>query len=668
MGLSSAGIGSNLDIEGIISKLMSVEQQPLTKLARTEASYQAKLSGFGMLKGAMSAFQTAVKGLADPNKFQAVKAAVADTTIATASGSAATKPGTYSLEVSQLASSQKLVAQGQASDATAIGKGVITFDFGTITGGTLANGTYSGASFASSGAGVKTVTIDATNNSLAGIRDAINKAGIGVTAKIVNDGSGTPYRLSLTNEKTGAASAMKISVADTAPDTGLSALLNHDPAGTQKLSQTSAAQDAKFTVDGIAITKPTNSVSDVVDGLTLNLQKVTTSATSVTVTRDTGAIKDSINAFVKAYNEISANLRDSSAYDPATKSAAILNGEATVRNMQTQIRGVLSMPVAGGTTVLNSLSQAGVTMQKDGSLLVDSAKLDKAIADNFDDLGSLFAAVGKSTDGAVAYKGVSKATVPGSYAVSVTRMATQAYTTATAPAELNIDATNKSFEIMLNGVKATIALTEKLYGSAAELATEVQSKINSAAAISSAGFTVSVTESGGTLNIQSSRYGSDSSVTVTELGAAALNFNPISTNPGVDVAGTINGVAATGTGQTLTGGTGDPSEGLRIDIKAGTTGARGNITYSKGYAAQFDELATRLLDTDGPFTSRTNGINESIKSLNKNRQDLLARLATVEKRYRAQFTALDTALANMQQTSNYLAQQLSQIAAMSSSQ
>jgi flagellar hook-associated protein 2 len=178
---------------------------------------------------------------------------------------------------------------------------------------------------------------------------------------------------------------------------------------------------------------------------------------------------------------------------------------------------------------------------------------------------------------------------------------------------------------------------------------------------------VAVTETGGVLSIKSLRYGSDSTVTVTETGTAALMFNPVSTNPGVDVAGLINGATATGTGRTLTGGAGDASEGLRVDITGGATGDRGKVTYSKGYAAQFNELSTRLLDTDGPFTSRTNGLNESIKSITKSREDMLARLATTEKRFRAQFTALDRTLSGMQQTSSYLAQQLSQIAAMSAS-
>lgn len=667
MGLSSAGIGSSLDIEGIISKLMSIEQQPLTKLARKEASYQSKLSAFGLMKGAMSAFQTAVKGLSDPTKFQPVKAAVADTTIASATGTAAATPGTYSLKVTQLAAAQKLAAAGVASETAPIGKGVISIDFGTITGGTLdpATGKYSGASFASGGAGVKTITIDDSNNSLEGIRDAINKAGIGVTASIVNDGSGTPYRLTLANSKTGAATSMKISVADTAPDTGLSALLNHDPAGAQALSENATAKDALFSVDGIDVTKPTNSPSDVIEGVTLNLLKESTTATNVTITRDTAAVKDSINAFVKAYNEIANNMRDAMAYDASSKTAALLNGEASVRNMQTQIRGVLSTPVAGGSTVLSTLASAGITMQKDGTLLADPAKLDKAIANNFDDLGGLFAKVGKATDGAVSYRGVSSATVPGSYAVNVTRVATQADTTATGAAGLTVDASNHEFDITLNGVTATIQLTQKTYASAAELAAEMQTKINSATALLDAASSVVVSETGGVLKVTSNRYGSDSNVTITEKGTPVLMFNPVATTPGQDVAGTINGVAASGSGQLLTGSGSDASSGLQLEITGGSTGARGTVTYSKGYAAQFDELMNSLLGDDGPLASRTAGINESIKSLNKTRDEMTLRLTTIEKRYRAQFTALDMALASMTATSNYLNQQLASIAAIS---
>ncbi|MFL6659897.1 MAG: flagellar filament capping protein FliD [Massilia sp.] len=669
MGLSSAGIGSNLDVEGIVTKLMSVEQQPLALLQKKETSYQAKLSGFGTLKGALSAFQTAVKGLSDISKFQATKGSVADPLVAGVTANASATPGNYSLKVTQLAQAQKLVAAGTVSQVAPVGSGVISIDFGTVSGGTFdsTTGKYTGAAFTSAGNGIKTLTIDASNNSLSGIRDAINKADLGVTASIVNDGGSSPYRLTLTSNATGKANSMKISVADTAPDTALSALLNNDPAGTQGLSQTATAQNAELTIDGIAVSKASNTVNDVITGVTLNLLKENpTTATAVSVTRDTAAVTTSVNAFVKAYNDISQNLRDAAAYNPTTKVAAVLNGEATVRTIQSQVRGLMTASIAGGAGAFSRLSEIGVALDKDGLLAVDSTKLNKAMTSNFDDLASLFATTGKATDSTVAYSSSSTKTVPGSYDVTVTQAATKGATLATAPAGLTIDATNNTMSVMLNGVNANITLTQKTYASAAELASELQSKINGVTAFGTAGSAVTVTESGGILNVQSNRYGSNSGINITESGPSNLHFATSGPNvtAGLDVTGTINGVSAVGNGQLLVGATGDPSEGLAVIINGSTLGAHGKINYSQGYAAQFDKMVTGLLGTGGALASRTDGLNASIKALNKSEADLTARLAVTEKRYRAQFTALDLTVSKMNSTSTFLTQQLAQISSL----
>lgn len=670
MGLSSAGIGSNLDVEGIVSKLMSVERAPLTKLARQEASYQTKLSGFGTLKGALSAFQTAVKGLSDISKFQGLKASAADATVATVSASASAVPGTYSLKVTQLAQAQKLVANGVASEAAPVGQGVISIDLGTISGGTYdaVTGKYTGAAFASAGGGIKTITIDSSNDSLAGMRDAINKADIGVTATIVNDGSGTPYRLALTSAATGAATSMKISVADADPlSPTLSALLNHDPAGSQALAQKSAAQNAEFTVDGIAVSKATNTISDVIGGVSFNLLKTNTDPTAVTITRDTAAVTTAVNDFVKAYNEISKNFADATAYNATTKTAAILNGEAAVRGMQGQVRAVLSAPITGGASAFSRLSEIGVTLQKDGTLAADATKLSAAVTKNFSDVAGLFAAVGKSSDSLVAYKGFTPATKPGAYALDISRLATKGTASGTGAAGLSIDATNDTLEVLLNGVTATIQLTQKTYASAAELATEVQSKVNGASAFSAAGSAVSVSETGGVLTLTSNKYGSASTMSITG-GNGQANLNFVSTGPtvvtGLDVAGTINGLPASGSGQVLTSNTGSDSAGLALTVTGGALGARGTVNYSQGYAFQFEQLATSILGSTGSLQARTDGLGASIKGLSKTQQALTARLDVIEKRYRAQFTALDLTISKMNTTSQFLQQQLANLSSL----
>lgn len=669
MALTSTGIGSNLDIEGIVSKLMSVERLPIAALDKKEISFQAKVSGFGTLKGAVSQFQTAVQGLADASKFQTAKASVADSGVATVSASGTAKPGSYALQVTQLAQAQRLVAAGVATTAAPVGSGVITIDLGKISGGTFdaASGKYTGATFTSAGAATKSITIDPANNSLSGIAEAINKAGIGITARIINDGGTSPYRLSLTSDKTGEASAMKISVADAGTDTGLSALLQNDPAGTQALAQTAKALDAKFTVDGIAVSKGSNTVSDVLDGVTLNLLKENTTATTVKVERDTSAITASVNGFVKAYNDITQTFRDAMAYNPGTKTAAVLNGEALVRNMQTQVRGILNTPVAGGAGALTTLGQAGIGLDKGGLLKVDSAKLDKAITNNFADLPGLFAATGRTSDALTTFSGSASTTVPGAYEVNISNVATTATNTGTGAASLSITTANNKFNISLNGLSADVTLEPKTYASADALVAELQSKINSVDLFSKAGSSVQVAQTGGVLKLSSNKFGSSSTVSVTELGTAALMLGAAGPNvlSGTDVAGTINGVAATGIGQVLTAGGGNPAEGLRLTVNGGATGARGTVTSSKGYAAQLNELASTQLDASGPLTARTDGLAASIKSVARQREQLVFRMQAVEARYRAQFTALDSNIASMNSTSNYLAQQLAQISALS---
>jgi flagellar hook-associated protein 2 len=370
--------------------LMAVERQPIDKLNTQVAGYQTKISSFGTLKGLVSTFQTALQSL--NNNFQEFSATPSDTGIFSASATSAAAVGTYTLEVTNLAHAQSLVTAGQTSSTTALGSGTattVTFDFGTISGGTLTSGIYSGAAFTANGTGTKSITIDGTNNTLQGIRDAINTAKIGVTASIVNDGSGTPYRLALTSDATGASNSIKITT--DAGDAAVDSLLAYDPAGAQHLNQTIAAQNANFTVNGIAITKTSNTVTDAIQGVTLTLNKPTTIPATLTVTRDTNAVNTAVSGFVDAYNALTSQLKSRSAYGSATTTAPALAGDGTVRLMLDQLRGIFmtaATPVLGGA--LTSLSQVGITSQADGTLKLDSSKLNSAMTNNFSDVTNLF--------------------------------------------------------------------------------------------------------------------------------------------------------------------------------------------------------------------------------------------------------------------------------------
>ena len=659
MGLSSAGLGSNLPVDSIVAQLMTVEQKPLTLLDKKVSTFQAKLSALGTLKGALATFQTAAKGLSSLSKFMAMNGVVSDPAVAGVTAGATAAAGTYSLEVSKLAQAQKLATAGQASSSAPIGAGTINFDFGTVSGGTFdaASGQYTGASFASAGAGLKSVVVDPANTSLSGIRDAINKAGVGITASIVNDGSASPNRLVLTETSTGKASSMKISVAG---DSALQALMNHDPAGVQGLKETVTAQNAEFKLDGLAISTASNNAANVIEGVTLKLTKTNVGApASVTVARDTEAVVKSVNEFVTAYNAINKTMKDLTAYNEATKTGAVLNGDATARTISTQLRAMLSSPVATGGSAFSVLSEIGVTV-KAGVMAVDDAKLKKTIDSNFSDIAGLFAAVGKPSDSLVSFKSAGDKTLPGNYAVNVTQLAANGSAAASAAPDLTITAANKTMDVTLDGKTSTITLGEGTYASAAALASEVQSKINGNATFSGDSSAVTVSSNAGKLTITSNRFGSVSGVSLAA-GAGAdslMGAAPVS-SAGLDVAGTIGGVAATGSGKTLTGGVGD-AEGLALLVDG--LGARGTVNYSRGYAAQFDTFAKDLLDTTGPLTLRTDGINASIKLLAASRLKMADHLEDVEKRYRAQYTSLDTTISKMNATSNYLTQQLASLA------
>ncbi|GAB1233309.1 flagellar filament capping protein FliD [Ferrigenium sp. UT4] len=400
MATSATTSTTNLDVNSIVTQLMAVERRPINQLDTREAGFQAQLSAYGSIKGAVSGFQTALQGLNSVAKFQALKATVSDASVLTASTTSIAAAGTYAVEVTSLAQAQKLIATGQTSLTDAIGTGAtttISFDLGSISGGTFTaydantgtGGSYTGATFTSQGGTAKTLTIDSSNNTLAGIRDAINVAQLGVTATLVNDGSATPYRLALSSDNPGAANSMKITVSG---DAAIANLLGYDPAAGQNLAETVSARNANLKVDGVAVSKSTNTVSDVIQGVTLTLNKETAVNTPVTlsVTRDTTTLNNSISAFVKAYNDVSGVLNTLSAYDPATKTGAILQGDSTVRTLQTQLRTLLNTATGNSSSALRTLTDIGITIQPDGKLAVNPTKLDRTISGNFNEIATLF--------------------------------------------------------------------------------------------------------------------------------------------------------------------------------------------------------------------------------------------------------------------------------------
>ena len=885
MGISTPGIGSGLDVDSIVTKLMQVESQPLQVLDKKSASYEAKVSALGGLSGAVGTFQGAMAGLSSVAGFNQTTATSADATVMVGNATSAAAAGIYDVNVTQLAQSQSLASKGVVSATAAVGLGnptTLTFQLGTVTGGSfglaasalsagvqasgISNGSLSvngtviatdastrsakaladainakfattgvsasaspaassatlfgsagassfgtvdtsagtyalavnGIQIASQGTGAgaldaagldailggsnsvtaalaaaditvsgsaaagdlvftaadgsnlsitETVTgsvnggigkdsatanngsgvtvsagvtlnssnaspitiagtnpalagltagtggaylgtgfeqdntrvsgvvqIDSTNNSLQGIRDAINKANIGITATIVSDGSAAPNHLILSSTKTGATSSMKVSVSGAnggVADAAVEALLGYDPTGAQNMTQTSAAQDTKLNVNGVAITSATTSVSEAIQGVTLTVGRV--GRANLVVARDSASVNTSVGNFVKAYNDLTKAIKDATSYNPETKRAGPLLGDPTVRALQMQVRKQLSQAVTGLAGDLTTLSSVGIAFQKDGTLLLDSSKLSSAIKDKPDALAGLFAAVGKASDPLVAFNTSTSKTVPGDYAVNITTLATQG----TLAGDLALGpsttiAADTSWTVTLNETTpttpnrtATVALQAGNY-SAAQLATLIQSAINGTTSFSNNGLAVNVTAgTDGKLSMVSVKYGAVSNLTVTSTTGTAVSdiFGGATPVAGVDVAGTIGGQAATGSGQSLTGAAGSDVAGLKIDVTGGALGDRGTVGFSQGYAYQLNNLASNFLGASGLISNSTKGLTQTITDIGKQKDAFSDKLAAIEKRYRAQYTALDKALASMNSTSTFLTQQFAALTA-----
>ncbi len=402
--LTASGVGSGLDVKGLVSQLMAVEQRPLSLLASKEASYQAKLSSLGSVQGSLSALQTVAQSLQTAGT-AAYSSSVSDSTILSATADSTAATGNYAVQVTKLAQVQKLVSQapGLAATTSAVGLGsatTITITLGT-TSGTPVNGQYASAGFVADPAKTPvTLNIDSSNNTLGGIRDAINAANAGVTASIINDGSSAPYRLALTSNSSGAASSMKLTVSG---DASINSLVGFDPsAPSQSLNETQTARNAQLTVDGVSVSSASNSVAGAIQGVTLNLTKETTSAVTVGVQRNNSSLSSALSSLVSAYN--SANR----AMAGATVKGAVLQGNSTVLSIQRQVRTILGgvQSVSGGYT---TLSQLGISFQKDGSLALDATKLNAAVTADVSSVSALAAALGSAVktfaDGLLGFSG-----------------------------------------------------------------------------------------------------------------------------------------------------------------------------------------------------------------------------------------------------------------------
>jgi len=368
-GIQASGVGSGLDINSLVTQLVSAESASRSgPILRREAAATTKISALGTLKGALSAFKGALTPLRNLEVFSARKATSSDATRFTATASSKAAAGSYDIEVKSLASAHRLASAAHLTGATTeIGYGSLEITVGED-------------SF--------DVEIPQDANTLEDIRDAINNSSdnTGVQATLLTGTEGT--RLILTSRKTGAEHAIK--VVASGGDGGLAAL-NYDPDGVMNLAEKEQALDASLMISGFPVSSSTNAVDDAIEGVTINLLKAELGKEfTLDIAFDSASVTTRIQNFVTEYNNMQAQLSKLGNYDAATKTAGPLLGDSLLRSVQQDMRNGLTNPVSGLSGDFNALATIGITTTASGTLELDAAKLNKALSADPDALAHLF--------------------------------------------------------------------------------------------------------------------------------------------------------------------------------------------------------------------------------------------------------------------------------------
>lgn len=668
-GISSMGVGSGIDIRNIVDQLVAAERAPVqSRLDRKETRLQAEMSSYGTLKAALSEFQTAVGKLSDASTFRSAKGTSGNPEAIEVIGKdQVQQAAAFGIQVDALAQSQSLASGVFAGPAEELGAGSLTFRFGTVT--TDVDGAVTGFAQNPSRA-TATISIPAEAATLADVRDAVNEADIGVRASIINDGTGE--RLVFSSTETGAENGFVIDVADDdgnlTDGAGLSRLQFNQ--SNADLAINRAGTDASLVVDGLTVTRPSNEISDLLEGATLNLRGTTAMPIEVKVEPDVAAAKKLVDGFVKAYNELQKQIESVAGYDAESQQGGVLQGDSLVRSVESSIRRLVTgrLDALEGQSV-RALADIGIKTTREGTLELDGARLDERLADSLDEVAALFGTGGLVDGTGFAFESSRTETKAGRYSVEVTQLAEQAVITGSGvpvPAEATpvvIDDSNDEIELTVNGVATgRITLSQGSYSSGEALAAELQARINGAEPLRDEGVRITVAWDGtaGQFSLRTDRYGSEANVEVTfadTATGATFGLTAGQRDDGLDVAGTVGGIQAEGFGRYLTAQSGDP-DGLKIEITGSQTGSLGTVAFSRGVSSLLEQTIETFLDSDGPFSSATKTIKDNIDKIGDERTDLADRLERLEARLVAQFSAMDAMVAQLNQTSSFLTSQL----------
>jgi flagellar hook-associated protein 2 len=745
--ITFGGLASGIDTNSIIQKLIQLDQIPITNLQTQITNIQTKQSALNQLGTNLQALQAAAQTISSDVTTNSASGTSSNTGVATITTGVGATPGIYSLSVSQLAQAQKVASAAQAGVAATLNQ----------SGTFIVNG--------------KSVSVVASDT-LTTIAQKINSVGAGVTASIIDGGTGNGY-LTIASNNTGSANAIHLSdfsgtvlqqlgviggkklvanpITNGAKSESLSSqtssigtLLNltTPPSGTFSVNGVSvsvnpatdslqtiansinsantgatatvvsstsngttsyqlqitgsgstptfsdpngilssigvlqgeygnplvAAQDANYSLDGVNLTSSTNTVTTAIPGATITLLQGSTtpsgggspvpSTTTLSLSANTSGLTTDINSFVSAYNAVVDYVGQNSQLDTSTFQTGPLFGDFAADQAMSSITGFLFNNVPGISGTYNNIASLGFSLDQSGHLSVNQTQLSAALSTNYAQVGALFGATGAGSNTNISFVGSTSKTVSNGnpYALNITQLATKgSYTGETAQTSPNPNAETLTFKgALLGGNNYTLNLDVN------SSLTDTINKINNDATLKGL---VVASNNNGKLEIDSRQYGKNGNFTVVSNETAASNNSGIgvgslgTTVTGVDIAGTINGEAATGNGQFLTGNSGNKTtDGLTVEYNGTSTGSVGSITFSKGVASQMNDIVSQLTDaTNGILTSDNNAFTQQITDLNNQISSLQTQMQAHQAELQTEFSAMETAISQLQSQSTALA-------------
>lgn len=652
--ISSLGIGSGVLTSDLVDQLVAAERGPTeNRLAQKTEQTNALISAYGKLRSAVTELRLPMRQLSAPDNLKAFSASSSNDDIAVSVDSTKASRGSYSIEVTSLANAQALASRDVFADrdATSVGQGTLTLSVGDKT---------------------TDITIDSSNDTLQGLANAINEADAGVSAGVIDTGSG--FQLVLSADETGTANAVSISVAGDTGGTdtdnqGLSRFaFNAGMDADSGLQETIAATDAVMEINGVQVTRSTNNFENVIDGLTFDI--AATGSSTVKVSQDFGAVADRVQGFVDKFNALQSTIDSLAGFNSEAGVGSLLTGDSTVRSIQNQLRQVITRVVPGlENASVRSLADVGITTNfETGGLEFDRTKFEEQLKNNPDDVTALFAEQGRTTDSQVEFVRSGLNTEPGKYDINITQAATQGALVGDSAVSVpvTVGAGNDELTLQVNGeTTVNLQLSQQTYNTAQELLDEIQAQLSANNALKSAGESVQVgLDGGGKLVFTSAKYGDESNVSITSIeDGSAYGLSVATGTAGLDVAGTIGGRTAEGDGQVLfLGSDNGGASGLQVRILGDQTGSRGSITFVEGVAERTVNLVSSFVGADGAIESRTESLNRDLEQIASQQARLEERIAAYRERLVKQFTAADSLISQLNSTQDYVSQQLAALA------